>query len=625
MTQNYLYTTPMSELSKEFSYRGLALLSPDQLGIDTTVHQEVYNREKALHDAGEAITPQNVPAILKVLSAPGLDEAVKTLIGEDWAVVPFAHNAPFCSGGRDQQWHKDDNGPYNMRKMRHHHSVQLEMLYYPQAVTDLMGPTATIPYSHYWTFDHETNQDNFAGADHLDFDYLMSGMEHIQVSGPDSPYDEEDIIQRRTKHDKRMRDKVAETGWPLVFPLEAAPIPAGSVLLYSHNTFHRGNHRRDDWRTWQDNPRFMWRFYLFRTTDPKPMHIVPDVDWNNLGADPLTKVPLTADKDLLSLWRHQHNWQTYGAASSDQQALNKDELEALSTQLFIKHESGEAKRIGAAYQLAEAGSDALPYLKQGIHAERESVRRAATYGLSAMGTTATPILIETLQSADKWVRKAGLFALGEVAALNQQNLDLLIKHLQQEESVYLRSVAAGSIGCMARRGIAHEERLALIPQCVAVLIEQFGKEENRLSMDRVQGRGIKMVRPTDECDVCEGNGVNFGIERFDPVRSAVNENIMWSLVMLSTHKVHLGNQLDALVHLLNNIIENEKNVLVWGYALDALQRLAKGDAEAEEKLLHVLQGQPLHCCESLVRAGMDLTTIKQISQSLSTRSEGAYV
>ncbi len=43
------------------------------------------------------------------------------------------------------------------------------MLYYPQAVTPEMGPTAAVPYSQYWTFNHEENHDNFAGADQLDF------------------------------------------------------------------------------------------------------------------------------------------------------------------------------------------------------------------------------------------------------------------------------------------------------------------------------------------------------------------------------------------------------------------------------------------------------------------------
>ena len=71
------------------------------------------------------------------------------------------HNASFLSGPDDQAWHKDDNAPFNGRKHRNHQPVQIEMLYYPQAVAEDMGPTALVPYSHYWTFNHEENNDNF--------------------------------------------------------------------------------------------------------------------------------------------------------------------------------------------------------------------------------------------------------------------------------------------------------------------------------------------------------------------------------------------------------------------------------------------------------------------------------
>ena len=117
-------------------------------------------------------------------------------------------------------------------------AVQIEMLYYPQEVLEDMGPTATIPYSHYWTFNHEENHDNFAGADHLDFEYQLKGMEGEPVSGPDSKYDIDDIVHRRTAHDVRMKEAISKLNWPLVHQFEAAPLRAGSVVLYSHNMFH---------------------------------------------------------------------------------------------------------------------------------------------------------------------------------------------------------------------------------------------------------------------------------------------------------------------------------------------------------------------------------------------------
>ena len=296
---------------RDFASRGIVLLSPESLGISPEIHGRIYEREKEAVREGKPVTPGSLPEILEVLNAPGLVGALDLLLGESWAVVPFTHNATFASGGRDQHWHKDDNGPYNGRKLRHHQAVQMEMLYYPQAVAPEMGPTATVPYSHYWTFDHEENHDNFAGADHLDFAYQLGGMEGKAASGPDSEYDPEEIRQGRTAHDRRMREAVTNTGWPLVRSFEAAPLAAGSVVLYSHNTFHRGNHRRDDWRTWQDRPRFMWRFWLYRTTDAPAAGEdgFAEVDWRDPSTDPMTGIDLSeAGDDVTAVWRYHDHW-----------------------------------------------------------------------------------------------------------------------------------------------------------------------------------------------------------------------------------------------------------------------------------------------------------------------------
>jgi ectoine hydroxylase-related dioxygenase (phytanoyl-CoA dioxygenase family) len=127
-------------------------------------------------------------------------------------------------------WHKDDNAPYNARKQRHHQAIQLELLYYPQDVDETMGPTATIPFSHYWTKNHETDHDSFA-TDHLDFNYQIEGMEGIDVSGPGSQYSREGIESQTTEHDFRMAAAVTETGWPVCRQFLAAPLKAGSVII----------------------------------------------------------------------------------------------------------------------------------------------------------------------------------------------------------------------------------------------------------------------------------------------------------------------------------------------------------------------------------------------------------
>ncbi len=620
----FLYTTP-DRLVLDFAVRGLVVLSPESLGIPAEVHQQVYTQEKAVHDTGVRVTPANVPAVLDLLKAPGLVAACNQLVGKNWAIVPFTHNASFTSGARDQHWHKDDNGPYNSRKQRHHQAVQIEMLYYPQPVTEQMGPTATVPYSQYWTFNHEENHDNFAGADHLDFAYVLAGMEREPVSGPDSKYALDDIIHARTTHDIRMREAVTKTGWPLVYSFEAAPLRAGSVVLYSHNTFHRGNHRRDDWRTWQENPRFMWRFWLYRTTEPDEPEddSVTKISWHNLGIDPMTQVDLaTVGDDVTTVWRYHHHWLKTGQTPPprpETAILAPAELEKAADRLFAQlHTNGdeaEPIRMGAAYQLAAIGDPQLAtqLLGKALYTDRESVRRAATYGLIAVGEAATATFLAAANSPLKWVRKAGVYGLGDASPLTDAVLQTVVSRLHQDSSVYIRSVAAGTLGCLGRRAIATGIGIDLIPSCLAALLQSLAHEENRLAMSKAQGRSIKFVRPTDECDVCEGDGVDFGLARYAPVRSAVRENVLWSIVILCSHGTQvLGSALEPTVAALQAVIRTDKNVIAVGFAMDALARLVnlrsqEGEslpliADLQTDLRDLLGESPLQCWESLVRA-----------------------
>ncbi len=642
------YST-MDRLVQDFASRGIVLLAPESLGIPPDVHERVYEKEKkAYHEQVPAISsqptvsrvsPVNVPDVLEVLQAPGLIAACNQLVGENWAIVPYTHNASFASGSKDQMWHKDDNSPYNGRKQRHHQAVQIEMLYYPQPVREDMGPTATIPYSHYWAFNHEENHDNFAGADHLDFDHMISGLERIPISGPDSKYNIDDIVHRRTTHDIRMRDAVKNTGWPLVETFEAAPLRAGSVLLYSHNTFHRGNHRRDDWRTWYDNPRFMWRFWLYRTTDSVPLSsaLPAEVNWNSPNVDPLTNIDLSkVSDDVTVVWRYHNQWmRTCMAPPPRPEVLTlsfeerENEANRLFLQLHTKNEAAEPARIGAAYKLASIGDSelAVRLLGQALYTERESVRRAATYGLIAVGPDATKTFLKAMTSPVKWVRKAGVYGLGDASPLTDETFQAVATRLQDDPSVYVRSVAAGTLGCLGRRAIATKIGTSLIPACLDALVQSLSREENRLAMDSAQGRSIKFTRPTDDCDVCEGGARNLGLERFKSVRSAVRENVLWSMVILCSHGCEIiGPTLGPLVFSLKEVIRNDENIISVGFAVDALNRLANLFPEDREIFPLVkdlkadfpsLLGElPMHCWEALVCGGLDEEILLQFNLSV---------
>ena len=564
--------THIEELRSEFITRGLVLLHPDSLGIDRSVHDRIYTKEIQLFRAKEYISAENLPEILEVLRSPGLVEACNILLDEDWAIVPFTHNTPFISGAFDQHWHKDDNGPYNARRPRYHQPMQIEMLYYPQAVAEDMGPTATLPYSQYWTLDSEENQDNFAGADHLDFPYQIEGWESVAVSGKRSKYDPADIQSGNTEHDVRMRAAAENLGWPLIKPYEAAPLEAGSVLLYSHNLFHRGNHRRDDWHLWREKPRFMWRFWLYRTKAPKLISVPTEL---SIGDD-------AQDENVTAVWRSLHAWWS---------GQSWETIKPRAEGLYAMGDVAEPERIGSAYRLANTGE--LTVLEEALRHNRESVRRAATYGLASVGIEASEVFLTACNAESKWTRKAGVFGLGIAGETTAAVIGALIDRLLEDQSAYVRSYAADAIGQFLMR----TDDPDLVTQAVLGLLNALDQEVNRESMDRVQNRSIKFVRPTDECDICEGIGITLGYDRYEPVRSIVRENALVSLVVAAQHDVaHIPELLDVL----EEIAREDVNMFSAGLALDALVRIV---GEQDARVTGLVSEAETLCWPSLVRAG----------------------
>ena len=587
---------------RDFVARGLVILGPDQVGIDADIHASIYEKEKTAFANTTMIDATSIPEIVDVINAPGIVAACNTLVGDGWAIVPFTHNTPFVSGSNDQHWHKDDNGPFNSRKHRHHQAVQIEMLYYPQAVAEDMGPTATVPYSQYWTFNHEENHDNFAGADHLDFNYQIDGMERQPISGPKSSYERPDIVARRTKHDIRMREAVTNLGWPLVKPYEAAPLEAGSVVIYSHNLFHRGNHRRDDWHRWKTHPRFMWRFWLFRTRQPKPRPASTPPIWHEPAVDPITGVDVSdVTPATTAIWDAQYRWLTAAADPVEPRAVD---INALAEDLWATGEAAEPARLGAAYQLAAAADRqrAISVLANGLHAHRENVRRASIYGLVATGEAATETLLAAVTSPVKWVRKAAAFGLGTAASVNDLVVDRLSNALHFDDSLYVRSVAADALGCLVQRSddVRCEQ---LGTRVIDALIGSLEREENRLAMNLVQGRSIKFVRPTDEADVCEGIGITYNVDGYRPVRSIVRENVLGSLVIVASQPFEWpAASVATLRDVLVDVVENEANIFAAGLAMDALVRLARGDLDP--RLEDLLRQVPKRSWEALIRSGV---------------------
>ena len=189
------------------------------------------------------------------------------------------------------------------------------------------------------------------------------------------------------------------------------------MIIYSHNLFHRGNHRLDHPDEWENKPRYMWRFWLYRTHEPLPSDVPPVVAWGRCGngADPLTGLDLSeADSNVTVVWRYHHHWLHTGSpppAREEALALTSEarttEAATLWKQLHVKHDAGEPLRIGAAYKLASIGDEelALTILEKALYEDRESVRRGKSKypsNLCLLGSFLTACWGLQLPPTDSW-------------------------------------------------------------------------------------------------------------------------------------------------------------------------------------------------------------------------------
>ncbi len=104
-------TTGLSESQiAEWCSRGMVVLPEEQMGTPAGFHERL--RETAL-DGGYGMYDfcDKLP-IGELITAPGVESAVASLLGKDWAVVPFANGTaggnktgpPDGSPGGDQHW-----------------------------------------------------------------------------------------------------------------------------------------------------------------------------------------------------------------------------------------------------------------------------------------------------------------------------------------------------------------------------------------------------------------------------------------------------------------------------------------------------------------------------------------
>ena len=240
------------------------------------------------------------------------------------------------------------------------------------------------------------------------------------------------------------------------------------------------------------------------------------------------------------------------------------------------------------------------------------------------------------------MRKHAAFALGENGAPTPATCSALRHLLLSDTSTWVRAAAAGALGCLGIRAAAAAGASAsVVADAVHALLDSLSHEVNRdyskpgswnghnndLNNRAWDGTHQLTGDHPRVIDMCEG---------FGRVRSAVRENALWAMVMLSKHYARLNIELvpsEQLRHTaasLAHIIQTDANGYSAGHAMDALRRItaaalaAKGDRGPLVHLQRAMAAPALNPCpESLLRTKLPWEEEQLMIEAIGGRSDGA--
>lgn len=402
---------------QHFIVEGYALVQTD---FAAPVHQTIYQKLEQVFEkegnVGNNILPR-VPEIRQVFDHPKMRGALTSLLGEDYILNPHRHCHLNPPGSPGQSWHKDCYVyDHNIRQPRFH---WLLALYYPQDVTQDMGPTGILPGRQYYN----------------------------EVSDPDA--------QKTTESALGMCGE------------------AGTVALVNFDAWHRAMANTSD------RKRYMLKFQFARLQEPRrptwnfsrstwePPAAAADKQvwldvWRWMCGEQAESAPVAALNgevdELLQTLRdgdeagRLHAAYALSAAGAEAmpgivEALRreaKERVDSVEDKTPANGHGTNPTALHAAQALIPLGLSILPQLTEALEDEHWLVRVSIIDVLANLGSAAhaaIPALTECLEDEHWWVRRGSAEALGRMGDLAVGAVPRLVECLGDEDQRVRRMAA----------------------------------------------------------------------------------------------------------------------------------------------------------------------------------------
>ncbi|MDE0399255.1 MAG: HEAT repeat domain-containing protein [Candidatus Poribacteria bacterium] len=321
-----------------------------------------------------------IPEIQEVFDHPVVHGAMQGVLGADYVMHPHRYCHFNQQGSEGQNFHKDSYA--GDEQIRRHRCRWTMAFYYPQDVTEDMGPTAVLPGSQYY----ETGE-----SAHEQPEIVLCG-------------------------------------------------EAGTVTIVHYDLWHRATPNRSD------KKRYMLKFLFIRLDEPQaPLWQSHTADWRTLGDGKESEHPELWES-VWDWYYGKQNGTANGVphaevdtlietldSDNEKERLNAayrlgqvgaDAVPALQQML---HSESNAIREYAGYALSLTGAPAVPTLIDALQATDDSVRASAAFALADMGKAAQeamPALMRAAQDPSESVRRHATEGLGLIGQLVSNEMDV---------------------------------------------------------------------------------------------------------------------------------------------------------------------------------------------------------
>ncbi|MDE0686008.1 MAG: HEAT repeat domain-containing protein [Candidatus Poribacteria bacterium] len=374
-------TLPLTdEQMRDFIINGYVKVKTDfPSSFHANIRQQLDAMFEETGNLGNNLLPA-IPEIQEVFDHPVVHGAMQGVLGSDYVMHPHRYCHFNQQGSEGQNFHKDSYA--GDEQIRRHRCRWTMAFYYPQDVTEDMGPTAVLPGSQYY----ETGE---------------SAHEQPEV------------------------------------PLCGE---AGTVTIVHYDLWHRAMPNRSD------KKRYMLKFLFIRLDEPQaPLWQSHTADWHTFSNGEESEHPELWES-VWDWYYGKQNGAANGVPENEVDTLvetlnSNDEKDRLNAAYRLGrvgaaavpalkqmlHSESNAIREYAGYALSLTGASAVPTLIDALQATDDSVRASAAFALADMGKTAQealPALVRAAQDPSESVRRHATEGLGLIGQLVSDEIDV---------------------------------------------------------------------------------------------------------------------------------------------------------------------------------------------------------